>query len=81
MVCMLITYQEQDIHKWAKQCQLVVRQQVLNYCMELAHPLVYASSRPPPKRGSCDAATYANSVASTGVLHGDAARANVRPAR
>lgn len=45
-----------------------------------AHPVVYASKRPPPSKGLCAVETYAKSVASTGVLQGDAARANVRPA-
>ena len=45
------------------------------------YPVVYASSSAPPSSGSCVVATYARSVASTGVEHGEAARANVRPAK
>jgi len=42
---------------------------------------VYVSSSRQPGSGSAAALTYASSVASTGVLHGDAASAKVRPAR
>ena len=42
------------------------------------YPLVYVNSSAPPVTGSPVEDTYPNSVASTGVLHGDAA--NAQPA-
>lgn len=47
---------------------------------QLAHPVVYASSSPPPSNGSCVDDTNASSVARIGVLQGDATNAKVRPA-
>ena len=45
------------------------------------YPLVKHSSSAPPATGLPAVATYASSVASTGVEHGEAANAKVRPAR
>lgn len=47
----------------------------------ISYPVVYVNSKLPPAMGSLVELTYANSVASTGVLHGEATRANVSPAK
>ncbi len=50
-------------------------------CSGPTYPLVKHSSSAPPAIGLPAVATYASSVASTGVEHGEAASAKVRPAK